>query len=201
MSQAAHSLSRDPRDLPWMPLWQRTFIRETAHLSLAERGAYATMLALAWDMSSCSLLADKRWLMRRLGVDEQGYRDIVEPVLLDFWEKENGHWIHPQQRRDRANAEASAFVNHERAKKGAAARHNPNRLKSNGSGAASSTLQAGAKLAESESEAEPESLRPSHEEEARHEGESTTRARAREAVVDVDHWRREADDAWNPGAW
>ena len=60
--------------------------RKTAHLSLAEHGAYTLMLQTFYA-SERPLPAERRVLYRLLRADSAGERKAIDSVLAQFWEK------------------------------------------------------------------------------------------------------------------
>ena len=76
--------------LHFFPLYPDDFEADTAHLSLAEDGAYNRLLRLCWRTPGCSIPADRQWIYRRLRAVSQADRDVVDCVLDEFFQEENG---------------------------------------------------------------------------------------------------------------
>ncbi len=88
---------------------------KTAHLSLAEHGAYLLMLQNFY-MSERPLPADRKVLFRLLRVDSKQERAAVESVIRQYWTEESGALIN--RRASRAVEEYRRWVNKQRANGG-----------------------------------------------------------------------------------
>ncbi|WP_299830696.1 YdaU family protein [uncultured Roseobacter sp.] len=78
--------------LPYFPLYAKDFEGKTAHLSLAEDGAYNRLLRLCWMTPGCSIPADDKWISRRLRCSKREYERVVLIVLDEFFTRENGRF-------------------------------------------------------------------------------------------------------------
>lgn len=67
------------------------YAKDTAHLSLAEDGAYNRMLDLYYGKEQ-PLPLDRNELYRRLRVRSRGERDAVDAVLFEFFEESPEGW-------------------------------------------------------------------------------------------------------------
>jgi uncharacterized protein YdaU (DUF1376 family) len=76
--------------LPYFPMFPTDFEAKTSHLTLAEDGAYNRLLRLAWMTPSCSIPADRAWVYRRLRAHTEVDQAVVEAVIEEFFETENG---------------------------------------------------------------------------------------------------------------
>lgn len=85
---------------PFMPLYVDDFEADTTHLSLEEDGVYNRLLRLCWRTAGCSLPDDPKWISRRLRVDIETYHRLVEPILREFFHRENGRVFQGRQRRE-----------------------------------------------------------------------------------------------------
>lgn len=74
--------------LPYFRLYPTDYEADTAHLTLAEDGAYNRLLRLCWRTSTCSLPDDDQWIKRRLRVSDQEYDEVVIPVLDEFFKRD-----------------------------------------------------------------------------------------------------------------
>jgi uncharacterized protein YdaU (DUF1376 family) len=83
MSRRNHTLDDD--GLPFLPVWISKWDSRTAHLSFEEEGAYWRLIKLCWKTPGCSVPADPAWLARMLRVDEVQFRDVVAPILAEFF--------------------------------------------------------------------------------------------------------------------
>lgn len=82
--------------LPYMPFYVSDFEGDTAHLSLAEDGAYNRLLRLCWRTPGCSIPDDDAWIQRRMRVSEQDFREIVRPILDEFFEVKKARLFSPK---------------------------------------------------------------------------------------------------------
>lgn len=76
--------------LAYFPLYPDDFEAATAHLSMAEDGAYNRLLRLCWRMPGCTIPADRQWVYRRLRAHTTDDRALVELVLSEFFTEANG---------------------------------------------------------------------------------------------------------------
>lgn len=76
--------------LPYMPLFVADFEADTAHLSFEEDGIYNRLLRLCWRTSGCSVPDDPAWIARRLRCGMDQYHEAVDPILREFFRRENG---------------------------------------------------------------------------------------------------------------
>lgn len=76
--------------LPYMPLFVADFEADTAHLSFEEDGIYNRLLRLCWRTSGCSVPDDPAWIARRLRCGMDQYHEAVDPILKEFFRRENG---------------------------------------------------------------------------------------------------------------
>jgi len=66
------------------------FEADTAHLTLAEDGAYNRLLRLCWRTPGCSIPGDKEWIYRRLRAHSDQDRAVIDVVLDEFFTTKNG---------------------------------------------------------------------------------------------------------------
>ena len=78
------------KSLPYMPLFVADFEADTAHLSFQEDGIYNRILRLCWRTTGCSIPDDPPWIARRLRCGMDQYHDAVEPILKEYFRRENG---------------------------------------------------------------------------------------------------------------
>jgi len=76
--------------LPYFPLYPDDFEADTAHLTLAEDGAYNRLLRLCWRTPGCSLPSDREWVYRRMRARTDEEKAVVDIVLDEFFEAKNG---------------------------------------------------------------------------------------------------------------
>jgi len=85
---------------PYMKFWISDYIGKTHFLSLAEHGAYVRLLIEAWKTPTCSLPDDPAWIKRRLGVSDEEFTKSVQPVIAEFWLKEDHRIYQKRQRKE-----------------------------------------------------------------------------------------------------
>lgn len=71
--------------IPYFPMYPDDFEADTAHLSLAEDGAYNRLLRLQWRSPGCKLPADLPWIMRKMRANTEADREVVKVVLSEFF--------------------------------------------------------------------------------------------------------------------
>ena len=76
--------------LAYFPLYPDDFEADTAHLTLAEDGAYNRLLRLCWRTPGCSVPADRAWIYRRLRAVTEEDKQVVDTVLDEFFVIKNG---------------------------------------------------------------------------------------------------------------
>lgn len=93
------------------------YLRDTAHLSLVEHGAYRRMLDLYYA-SEKPLPLDVPWLCRLVRADSEPERDAVRFVLQHFFQKFEDGWHHKRCAAEIALAATKAKVARRNGKKG-----------------------------------------------------------------------------------
>ena len=76
--------------LPFFPMYPTDFEAKTSHLTLAEDGAYNRLLRICWMTPGCSIPNDQAWIMRRLRVDQNTFVTVVQVVIDEFFDVDNG---------------------------------------------------------------------------------------------------------------
>lgn len=137
--------------LPYFPMFPTDFEAKTSHLSLAEDGAYNRLLRLAWMTPGCSLPADRAWVYRRLRAHSEADQAVVEAVIEEFFEVENGRLSNARLTKEWLAATEA----HERRKSAGAKGGKAKALKTNESAPSNAT----AKLKQPEPEPEPDTER------------------------------------------
>ena len=112
--------------LPYMPLFVADFEADTAHLSFEEDGIYNRLLRLCWRTTGCSIPDDPAWIARRMRCGMDLYHEAVEPILKEFFCRENGRVF---QKRSRLEWRYAAELSEKRAKAGRKGGRPPNPLK------------------------------------------------------------------------
>ena len=89
--------------LPWFKMHARDFLaaEDVPLMSLAERGAYITLMCYAWNDGS--LPADNAKLARLCGVTEEEFNGVW-PALKPCFEKKSKRLVHPGLEHERRNA-------------------------------------------------------------------------------------------------
>lgn len=93
--------------LPYFPLYPRDYDADTAHLTLAEDGAYSRLLRLCWTAPGCSIPHDEAWICRRLRVSKSEFKRSVAPVIEEFFTAENGRIFNRRLRKEHLRANES----------------------------------------------------------------------------------------------
>lgn len=71
--------------LSYFPLFPDDFEADTAHLTLAEDGAYNRLLRLCWRTPGCSIPADREWIYRRMRASSDEDRRVIDVVIEEFF--------------------------------------------------------------------------------------------------------------------
>ena len=77
-------------NMPALPLFVDDYEAATAHLSLAEDGAYMRLLRLCWRQTEKTIPADDEWIRRKMRVDKSTYGRVVKPILEEFFTRRRG---------------------------------------------------------------------------------------------------------------
>ena len=82
-------------ELPYLKMFTGDYLRDTAHLTLEEHGAYHLLLYAAWARKDCALPPDDQHLARIVGVGTRRWKRIKISVLEAFFEQnDSGYWLH-----------------------------------------------------------------------------------------------------------
>lgn len=162
--------------LAYFPLYPDDFEADTAHLSLAEDGAYNRLLRLCWRSPGCSIPADRQWIYRRMRCLSDEDRAVVDAVLDEFFTTTAGRCSNARLSREFVAASEA----HERRKSAGSKGGKAKSLKSNETPASNAV----AKPKQPEPEPEPY---------------SSSRARTRDAAALGGEFREGAVPA-EPGA-
>lgn len=76
--------------IPYFPMYPDDFDADTAHLSLAEDGAYNRLMRLQWRQPGCKFPAEMPWIMRKMRAATDADRDVVASVLGEFFTRKGG---------------------------------------------------------------------------------------------------------------
>lgn len=74
--------------LAYFRFYPNDFEADTAHLTLAEDGAYNRLLRLCWRTPGCNIPDDDDWIKRRMRVSDDELETVVRPVLAEFFHSE-----------------------------------------------------------------------------------------------------------------
>jgi uncharacterized protein YdaU (DUF1376 family) len=107
-------------DYPYMNFWVKDWIAKTQHLTAAERGAYMSLLCIAWLLPGCRLPNDNTKLFRWSGVGRPHWPRVKQAVLEGFWDlSDDGKWwTQKRQLEVRAIAEGRSAQRAENGRKG-----------------------------------------------------------------------------------
>ncbi|MFC3051630.1 YdaU family protein [Kordiimonas pumila] len=78
-------------EFPALPLFTDAYLADTRHLTVEEHGAYLILLMCAWRTRGCKLRDNDSQLCRLVGVTPRRWQRL-KPVLVDFFQVENGFW-------------------------------------------------------------------------------------------------------------
>ena len=78
--------------LAYFPMYPDDYEADTAHLTLAEDGAYSRLLRLCWRTHGCSLPADRAWIYRRMRAASDEEKEVVDIVLGEFFTLRDGRF-------------------------------------------------------------------------------------------------------------
>lgn len=83
--------------LPYYPFYPKDYEAKTAHLTMAEDGAYSRLLRLCWMTSGCSIPADEKWIMRHMRAHTDEEKEAVQAVLDEFFQCKGGRFSNASQ--------------------------------------------------------------------------------------------------------
>lgn len=75
---------------PYFPYYVGDYEADTAHLTVAEDGAYVRLLRLQWRTPGCKLPDDEAWLRRKVRATEREWEDVYLPVIEEFFKRSRG---------------------------------------------------------------------------------------------------------------
>jgi hypothetical protein len=78
--------------IPYLPLYVADYDADTAHLTMEEDGVYMRLLRLCWRTPGYAFPADKRYIMRRIRVDQATYDRVVSVVLCEMFRFDDGFY-------------------------------------------------------------------------------------------------------------
>ena len=82
--------------LAYFPLYPGDFEADTAHLTLAEDGAYNRLLRLCWRTPGCSLPDDRQWIYRKMRAQTDEDKAVIDIVLDEFFQVKAGRVFNPR---------------------------------------------------------------------------------------------------------
>lgn len=82
--------------IPYLPLYVTDYEADTAHLSVAEDGAYTRLLRLCWRTPGCTIPADHAWVQRRVRASDDEWQAVYLPVLAEFFKVRNARIYSPR---------------------------------------------------------------------------------------------------------
>ena len=89
-------------EFPALPLWTDAFDSDTHHLDFEEIGVYIRLLVLLWRTPECRVPNDPSWICRRLGVDEDRFAELIDPIIKEFMHSD-GNWLMQKRLGDEFN--------------------------------------------------------------------------------------------------
>ena len=104
----------------WMPIYWGDYLRDTGHLATLEHGAYMLLIGHYWTTGKPLPDDDKRLAnITKLGPDDWL---TIRPTIREFFEVNNGKWIHKRIEHELKKANHNRQVASEKGRKGAHAR-------------------------------------------------------------------------------
>ena len=82
--------------IPYIPLYVADYTLDTKHLTMEEHGIYLNLLFLCWATPGCSIPDERKWIIRRLGVDANDFDRAVAPILDEFFTNGMGRFFSPR---------------------------------------------------------------------------------------------------------
>lgn len=76
--------------IPYFPMYPDDFEADTAHLSLAEDGAYNRLLRLQWRSHGCKIPNDTAWVIRKMRAVSEADQAIVQAIIGEFFTRKGG---------------------------------------------------------------------------------------------------------------
>lgn len=74
--------------IPYLPLFVADYEADTAHLTVAEDGAYMRLLRLQWRTPGCTLPDDHAWIQRRVRASDSEWQNVYLVVIEEFFSVE-----------------------------------------------------------------------------------------------------------------
>lgn len=78
-----------------IPFYPDAHLAKTAHLSLAEEGAFFRLLMHAWMSKGCCLPSDERRLARIVRATPGEWKKI-RPAVMELWQLVDDRWVQPR---------------------------------------------------------------------------------------------------------
>lgn len=114
--------------IPYLPLFVADYEADTAHLTVAEDGAYMRLLRLQWRTPGCTLPDDDQWIQRRCRAGDDEWRDLFKPILAEFFKRNRGRIFQGRLKAEWERITATSSLRSSAGKKGGRPRKS---LKSN----------------------------------------------------------------------
>lgn len=86
--------------IPYLPLFVTDYEADTAHLSIAEDGAYMRLLRLQWRTPGCTLPDDPAWIQRRCRASDDEWKTLFAPILSEYFKRRNGRILQARLMRE-----------------------------------------------------------------------------------------------------
>lgn len=82
--------------IPYFPMYPDDFEADTAHLTLAEDGAYNRLLRLCWRTPGCKVPTDEAWIFRKMRARTDEEKEVVRVILAEFFVRKSGKFFNPR---------------------------------------------------------------------------------------------------------
>lgn len=104
--------------IPYLPLFVADYEADTAHLSVAEDGAYMRLLRLQWRTPGCTMPNDHGWIQRRVRATDGEWRSLFAPLLKEFFSVRRGRIYQPRLHAEFERINATSLKRSSAGKKG-----------------------------------------------------------------------------------
>lgn len=76
--------------IPYIPFYIDDYEAATNFMTAEQDGIYFRLIRLCWRTVGCSVPNDHKWLMQRLRLSEDQFKDIALPIINEFFNKKKG---------------------------------------------------------------------------------------------------------------
>jgi len=109
-------------EIPYIPFFIDDYEGATAHLTVDEDGVYFRLIRLCWRTPGCSIPNDPTWIKRQMRVTDKQYKDIVAPIIKEFFKVKKGRVLQKRLQKEFAKAKLQLDARKKAGKKGGEAK-------------------------------------------------------------------------------